>query len=240
MDLHPEQRRSAVQALGDGQTLIDTFSAVSADGTAQQPVTITINGTNEVVGVSLIDVSIGLGGFKIIGEKAGDLAGISVSSAGDINGDGYDDIIVGAYENDAGGSNAGAAYVIYGKATPITSVNLDDIALGNGGFKVTGESSGMLPASVFPRRVTSTATDMTTSLSVRIATMPLVGTMVQHMSCTARRRRSHRLISTPSRWATVVSRSSVRTQVTMRAPACPRPAISTATAMTNDCRRLWQ
>ncbi len=91
--------------------------------------------------VNLDDIALGNGGFRIMGENAADGAGFSVSSAGDINGDGYDDIIVGANGNDAGGTEAGAAYVVYGKATPITSVNLDDIALGNGGFRITGENA---------------------------------------------------------------------------------------------------
>src|SRR5690606_25140014 len=41
----------------------------------------------------------------------------SVSSAGDVNGDGYDDLIVGAYGSDASGkTDAGSSYVIYGNA----------------------------------------------------------------------------------------------------------------------------
>ncbi|MDP2364267.1 MAG: integrin alpha, partial [Ignavibacteria bacterium] len=53
----------------------------------------------------------------ITGYQAEDGLGISVSTAGDVNGDGYSDVIVGAYENDAGGSNAGAAYIYYGSVS---------------------------------------------------------------------------------------------------------------------------
>jgi hypothetical protein len=52
--------------------------------------------------------------LTFIGEAAGDNFGRSVSTAGDVNGDGFSDLIVGAYYNDAGGANAGRAYVYYG------------------------------------------------------------------------------------------------------------------------------
>ena len=45
------------------------------------------------------------------GEAMGDQFGASVSDAGDVNGDGYADVIVGANANDSGGSDAGRAYV---------------------------------------------------------------------------------------------------------------------------------
>jgi hypothetical protein len=45
---------------------------------------------------------------------AGDNFGCSVSGAGDLNGDGKDDFIVGARYNDAGGSNAGRVYLFSG------------------------------------------------------------------------------------------------------------------------------
>ena len=51
----------------------------------------------------------GSNGFAINGGKDGDKSGYSVSSAGDINGDGFKDIIVGAWQADPNGlSNAGA------------------------------------------------------------------------------------------------------------------------------------
>ena len=52
--------------------------------------------------------------LTLTGEAAGDLFGYSVSGAGDVNGDGYADVIVGAYSDDAGGSDAGRAYVYFG------------------------------------------------------------------------------------------------------------------------------
>jgi Ca2+-binding RTX toxin-like protein len=55
-------------------------------------------------------------GFRLIGIDERDYSGRSVSSAGDVNGDGFADLIVGAYsaESTAGFSPEGESYVVFG------------------------------------------------------------------------------------------------------------------------------
>ncbi len=50
-------------------------------------------------------------------DLAGAFFGVSVATAGDVNGDGYDDVIVGAYQYTNGQSEEGRAYVWYGGAS---------------------------------------------------------------------------------------------------------------------------
>jgi hypothetical protein len=57
-------------------------------------------------------------GFVVRGVDAGDESGISVGSAGDVNGDGVDDLIIGARDADPNGQGeAGESYVVFGRAT---------------------------------------------------------------------------------------------------------------------------
>ncbi len=88
--------------------------------------------------VELSDVAAGNGGFVMNGIDTYDQSGTSVSGAGDVNGDGVDDLIVGArYADPAGKSSAGESYVVFGRADG-TKVSLADIAAGSGGFVING------------------------------------------------------------------------------------------------------
>jgi len=81
----------------------------------------------------------GSNGFVIGGIDAGDRSGYSVSSAGDINGDGIDDLIIGASHADSNGqSSAGESYVVFGSTVGFSaSFNLSDLN-GSNGFIING------------------------------------------------------------------------------------------------------
>ena len=67
---------------------------------------------------------------------------VSVSGAGDVNGDGFDDLIVGAFRADPNGSHSGASYVVFGRASGFASnLNLSSLD-GTNGFRLSGVAGG--------------------------------------------------------------------------------------------------
>lgn len=83
----------------------------------------------------------GSSGFRLDG-AAGERSGRSVSSAGDMNGDGFDDLIIGAYAADIGGTNSGSSYVVFGRNTAFpASLNLGGLT-GSDGFRLNGAATG--------------------------------------------------------------------------------------------------
>jgi hypothetical protein len=94
----------------------------------------------------------------INGQCAGDWSGWSVSAAGDVNGDGLADLIVGAFWSDpAAGSDAGRSYVVFGK-TGGSAVDLSAIATGSGGFVINGQCAVTTAAGASRPPATSMAT----------------------------------------------------------------------------------
>ncbi len=77
-------------------------------------------------------------GFALEG-VSGDTAGVSVSGAGDLNGDGVDDLLIGAKD---AGSEAGRTYVVFGSATGFgSSLSLASLD-GGDGFIIEGIADG--------------------------------------------------------------------------------------------------
>ncbi len=99
----------------------------------------TTNPTIFPVVISLTNLN-GVNGFIIDGEATNDASGSSVSAAGDVNGDGYADLLIGAPGH---ALSTGRTYVIYGG--PQVGSNgvlaLNNIN-GTNGFKIDGETNG--------------------------------------------------------------------------------------------------
>ena len=102
----------------------------------------------EAVELSAIEANSGTtaAGFMINGVSADDSSGrSSVSNAGDVNGDGLDDLIIGAMGDDPNGSGSGASFLVYGKSSG-EAVELSAVQESDGGFVINGvgedDSSG--------------------------------------------------------------------------------------------------
>jgi len=80
----------------------------------------------------------GSDGFRLDGAATDDRSGVSVSAAGDANGDGLGDLIVGARYADPNGSNSGSSYVVYGQSTPFAATLALASLNGSNGFRLDG------------------------------------------------------------------------------------------------------
>ena len=91
--------------------------------------------------ISLSDLN-GRNGFRIANFLQEQYIGSAVSSAGDINGDGFDDILIGATGGSRNGGNSGTTYVVFGRAAAFDA-NFDLSTLnGRDGFRINGEAAG--------------------------------------------------------------------------------------------------
>jgi Ca2+-binding RTX toxin-like protein len=102
---------------GDGldDLIVGAFGA-DPNGNSYSGASYVVFGKTDGTKVELSAIVSGDGtkGFVINGAVLSDRSGQSVSSAGDVNGDGFDDLIVGAALADPNGSNSGSSYVVFG------------------------------------------------------------------------------------------------------------------------------
>ena len=173
----------------------------------------------------------GTNGFKLSGVAADDYSGRSVASAGDVNGDGFADLIVGASEADPHGDGSGASYVVFGKAAGFAA-NLDLSTLnGTNGFKLSG-----VAADDYSGRSVASAGDVNgdgfADLIVGASDADPHGHRFRGELCGVRQggglRRQPRPLH-PQRQPTASSSAAWR-PTTAAAARSPRPATSTATA----------
>ena len=130
----------AVSAAGDvnGDGLADVI--VGTGGLTSTERAYVIYGRTASTAVELSAVAEGSGGFAILAESGGTFTGKAVAGAGDVNGDGYADLIVGAPNFDTTITDAGRTYVVFG-GTAMSTVSLSAVVGGTGGFVINGQSA---------------------------------------------------------------------------------------------------
>ena len=102
----------AVAGMGDANDDGNDDVAVGAygcgdEGAMQGCSYVVLGGRSGTLSLATADV-------RLLGEEPGDQAGVALDSAGDMNGDGDPDLLIGAWYHDGGFTQAGAAYVVYG------------------------------------------------------------------------------------------------------------------------------
>jgi len=70
------------------------------------------------------DVGLGQADATYVGESTNDLAGSTVAGAGDVNGDGYDDLLIAAIGNNQSAVDAGKVYLVLGGSGGAVGLNL--------------------------------------------------------------------------------------------------------------------
>lgn len=114
---------------GDGisDVLVGAYAS-DASGSAAGASYLVLGGVSGTRSLSTADA-------RLLGESADDGAGIGVAGAGDVDGDGLADLLVGAWGVDDSGGQSGIAYVLLGAPS-------GDVDLGAADARLVGQSGG--------------------------------------------------------------------------------------------------
>ncbi len=161
-DLCCNSVRNAGDVNGDGiqDIILGSYNVILIAGHVQTGIAyvifgrkVTVAANNAFSDIQLLTTALPVTiGFRIIGAITGDWFGNQVSNAGDVNGDGVSDIIIGAILADPpAGSGAGIVYVIFGRNVTSNGANaFGDIQLtatslaSTVGFRILGAFAGDL------------------------------------------------------------------------------------------------
>lgn len=131
---------------GDGiDDMVIGANGVDLDGEDQSGQAYVVFGSEQPFAAELNIATLdGVSGFTMQSVGLGEGVGINVSSAGDFNGDGRDDLIIGALGlNPVSLRQDGRVYVVFGTATTAPTVDLK-LLDGSDGFVVNAEATGDL------------------------------------------------------------------------------------------------
>lgn len=127
---------------GDGIADIAVGAPGAANGAGETYIVFGSSaGFSAAISASALDGGTGL---VIHGAASGDYAGVSIAGLGDVNGDGIDDLLIGAYgASPAGRTFAGTSYVVFGTTSGVADIDLAALD-GSNGFALVGAASGDL------------------------------------------------------------------------------------------------
>lgn len=137
-DYHPlEQSDASFLGENEGDFLsyyVSTAGDVNADGLDDIVISSThydISGTDVISDAGKIylmlgreaadwglDYPLSQADASFVGEAEGDRIGRTVTGVGDVDGDGFDDFLIGSISSDSGGVNGGESYLFLGRASP--------------------------------------------------------------------------------------------------------------------------
>ncbi|MDP3970091.1 MAG: VCBS repeat-containing protein [bacterium] len=123
----PPKVAAAGDVNGDGYD--DFLFSDAFDGNAKGVVYLVYGQASKFTGTNVLSST----AVKFTGEAIAQHIGVSIAGAGDINNDGYDDILIGSHWQN---TKTGATYVVYGQSADLSGGDLGTVA----DAKITGEA----------------------------------------------------------------------------------------------------